>query len=318
MRAVVCSRYGPPDVLVVKEVPTPTPGPGQIRIRIAAFPVVAPDRRIRGLSVPFPRAAPLIRLFLRAMFGLVRPRHPILGDCLSGTVDAIGTGVDAHHVGDEVFGLSDRWKRATYAEYVCLPQDAWLTPKPPNVGLIDAAALPYGGCNALHFLRVAGGVHAGQKLLVRGAAGAVGSSIVQLAKASGADVTGLCSGDAQALVESIGADRVTVYTDAEPLGRGGPYDLVIDAVGGTHRDDWGERLSPDGHFVTVLSKVAQSSHADLTELAHLVETGSFRPVVDQYFPLEQTAAAHAHGDRGHARGTPLVVADRAVDLTGLG
>ena len=302
MRAIVCTGYGPPGVLVARDVPTPIPRPGEIRVRIVAVPITVPDRRIRSLDVPFPQAAPLIRLFLRVKFGLTRPRNPILGNYFSGIVDATGAGVDDHHIGDEVFGCSGD-RRSTYAEYICLPADAIIASKPTGLSLEEAAAIPYGGCSALCFLHRAGGVHPGQKVLIRGAAGVIASSAVQLAKSFGAEVTGLCSPSRQRFVDDLGADH-TVTDDAQPLGH---YDIIFDAAGGTTKSTWTDQLAAGGMFVSVFSRKTEITKEDLLVLKHLAETGSFRPVIDKCYPLEQTAEAHTHADQGHPHGTVLIV-----------
>jgi len=302
MRAIVCTGYGPPGVLVARDVAAPIPRPGEIRVRIVAVPITVPDRRIRSLDVPFLRVAPLIRLYLRARFGLRRPRSPILGNYFSGIVDSIGAGVDDHRVGDEVFGYSGD-RRSTYAEYICLPANAIIADRPTGLSLTQAAAIPYGGCNALHFLYRAGGVHPGQKVLIRGAAGVIGSSAVQLAKSFGAEVTGLCSPSRQGFVDSLGADH-TVIDDTRPLGR---YDVIIDAAGGTTKSSWTDNLAAGGRFVTVFSKKTEIMREDLVVLKRLAETGSFQPVIDKCYPLEQTAEAHTYADQGHPHGTVLIV-----------
>ncbi len=205
MRAVICSAYGPPEVLTLADVPTPTPTAGEVRIRIRATAVTSSDCYVRGLDLD-----PRYRLLARLALGWKAPRQPILGMVLSGQIDAVGSGVTRFSEGDVVFGF-DRHRFRTYAQYVCWTQDALLVSRPADLTHEEAAAIPYGGLLALHFLRRAE-VAAGQHVLIYGASGAVGTSPVQLAARFGAHVTGVCGASNVELVRSLGAERVIDYT----------------------------------------------------------------------------------------------------------
>ena len=205
MKAIVCTRWGPPEALQLREVETPTPTRNEVRIKIVATAVTASESLVRGLKVPF-----RYRLLVRLLFGFKAPRQPILGMVLAGEIDALGRNVSAFKVGDPVFGMSQR-VFGTYAQYICWPASGVLTTRPANLTYEEAAALPYGGLLALYFLRRAE-IKAGQRILVYGASGAIGTAAVQLLRHLGAQVTGVCSTANRELVESLGAGAVIDYT----------------------------------------------------------------------------------------------------------
>ena len=224
MQAVVCTRYGPPEVLGVEELATPTPRRNEVRIRILATAVTSSDCYLRGL-----RLTPAYRIMARLAVGWTAPRRRVLGMVLSGEVDSVGADVRTLERGDRVFGFN-RHLFGTYAQYACWPEDGLLAPRPANLTDEESAAIPYGGLLALHFLRKAG-VQAGQSVLVFGASGAVGTSAVQLARHLGAEVAGVCSTANVELVTSLGATRVVDYTVEDFVDKAERYDLVFDAVG---------------------------------------------------------------------------------------
>jgi NADPH:quinone reductase-like Zn-dependent oxidoreductase len=224
MRAVICTRYGPPEVLRLAEVERPTPRRNQIRIRIFATAVTVSDCVIRGLKVPR-----RYRILLRLMAGVKGPRRSILGMVLAGDVESVGRNVTSFKRGDQVFGMS-RWVVGAYAEEVCWPANTLLAPRPTNLSYDEAAALPYGGLLAMHCLRKAR-LQPGQRVLIYGASGAIGTAAVQLARHFGAAVTGVCSTTNLKLVESLGAEAVLDYTREDFASRGERYDLIFDAVG---------------------------------------------------------------------------------------
>src|SRR5213596_783605 len=215
MKAIVCTKYGPPTVLQAEEVEKPTPKYDQVLIRVRATTVTSGDVRLRKAD-PF---------FIRLFFGLLKPRKPILGSDLAGVVEAVGRGVRRFKPGDRVFGLGAR----TYAEYTCLTEKGPRALKPTNTSFEEAAAIPWGAGCSLYFLR-RGGIRAGQKVLIYGASGSLGTAAVQLAKSFGAEVTGVCSTANLDLVKSLGADKVIDYTK-EDFTRSGPYDLIYHTVG---------------------------------------------------------------------------------------
>ena len=224
MQAVVCTRYGPPEVLRVEEIATPVPKKDEVRIRILATAVTSSDCYVRGL-----RLSPAYRMMARIALGWNAPRRRVLGMVLSGEVDSVGADVRSLEVGDRVFGFN-RHLFGAYAQYVCWPEDGLLATRPANLTDEESAAIPYGGLLALHFLGKAG-VLAGQSVLIFGASGAVGTSAVQLARHLGAEVTGVCSTANVELVASLGATTVIDYTSEDFTDKTALYDLIFDAVG---------------------------------------------------------------------------------------
>lgn len=224
MKAVLAERYGPPEVLQIREIATPTPKAKEILIRIYTTTVTSADWRIRSQTVPTG-----FGLIMRLVFGLRKPRQPILGSELAGVVAAIGRDVTRFQVGERVFAFSDM-AMGCHAEYLCLPEDGMVVATPPGLTDATAAALCFGGTTALDFLRRAR-VRPGEKVLVNGASGAVGSAVIQLARNAGAEVTGVCSSANLELVRSLGATQVVDYTREDFSRNGETYDVIVDTVG---------------------------------------------------------------------------------------
>ncbi len=303
MRAAVCTRYGPPEALRLAELPTPVPRKAEVRIRIRATAVTSSDCYVRGLAL-----SPAYRLMGRLALGWNAPRQPVLGMVLSGVVDAVGPDASSFAPGDPVFGFN-RHRFGTYAQYVCWPEDGLLATRPANLTDEEAAALPYGGLLALHFLRKAG-LRAGRRVLVFGASGAVGTSAVQLARHLGAAVTGVCSTSNTSLVTSLGATSMVDYTAEDFTSGTARYDLIFDAVGkrksaaalrGCRRV-----LAPGGACISVDDGRPQLRREDLVLLAELAATGELRPVIDRTYALEDIANAHRYVDKGHKRGNVVI------------
>jgi len=307
MRAVICTRYGPPEVLRLEELETPTPQKNEVRIRIFATAVTSSDCYVRGLSLSF-----AYRIMARFALGWTGPRRRVLGMVLSGEVDAVGPDVRSFKAGDRVFGF-DRHRFGTYADYVCWPEDGLLATRPANLNDEEAASIPYGGLLALHFLRRAN-VQAGQRILVYGASGAVGTSAVQLAKHFGAEVTGVCSTANLALVRSLGATTVVDYAKEDFADRGERYDLILDAVGrrksasGLRHCD--RALASGGKRVSVDDGTPKLLAEDLMLLGELAVKGEIRPVIDRCYPLEELVEAHRYVDKGHKRGNVVIAVAR--------
>jgi NADPH:quinone reductase-like Zn-dependent oxidoreductase len=308
MRAVVCTRYGPPEVLELREVPTPSPGSKQVRIRIHATAVSVTDCRARSDLASAPAA---LKFLARLFVGFGKPRQPILGSALAGEIDAIGKGVKHFAVGDRVYGYSGM-RFGGNAEYVCLKETGGLitgglVPAPSNLSFAEAAAIPYGGLMALHFLRKAE-VQNGQRVLIYGASGAVGTAAVQLARHFGAEVTGVCSTANLELVKSLGAERVLDYTKED--NPGGRYDLVFDAVGvrktSALKAACRDALLPGAKYVSVDRGAPRMTASRLLVLTELVEAGRLKPVIDREYPLEQVAEAHRYVEQGHKRGNVVI------------
>jgi NADPH:quinone reductase-like Zn-dependent oxidoreductase len=303
MRAVVCTRYGPPEVLRLEDVAVPVPRGNELRIRISETAVTSSDCYIRGLDL-----SPAYKLMARIVLGWSAPRRRILGMVLSGTVDAVGPECRTFRVGDEVLGFN-RHLFGTYAEYVCWPEDGLIVLRPPELPHDRAAALPYGGLLAMHFLR-RGGMARGQKVLVYGASGAVGTCAVQLATHFGADVTGVCGPSNLDLVRSLGATRVIDYTTGEIWADLDSYHLILDAVGkrksATAMRHSARALAPGGHSISVDDGTPELRREDLVVLADLAAVGALRPVIDRTFELADIAEAHRYVATGHKRGNVVI------------
>lgn len=321
MKAVVYARYGSPDVLQLQELPRPTPKDNEILIKVHATTVTAADRRVRSLDVPTG-----FGLISRLVFGITRPRQPILGTELAGEVVAVGKNASKFRLGDQVFASSGA-AMGCYVEYKCMPVDGPVAPKPPNLTYAEAAALSFGGTTALAFFR-RGKLQEGERVLVNGASGAVGTAAVQLARHFGAHVTAVCSTANVGLVQSLGADQVIDYTKADFAQSGATYDVIIDTVG-TAPFGRSKRALKDGARLLLVAAglpdmlpipwVALTSSKriiagpvteraeDLGFLAGLAETGAFRPVIDRCYPLEQIAAAHRYVDTGRKRGNVVII-----------
>jgi NADPH:quinone reductase-like Zn-dependent oxidoreductase len=303
MKAIVCTRYGPPEVLRLADVASPTPKQNQVCIRIVATAVTSSDCAIRGLKFPF-----AYRILARLALGLTAPRRRILGMVLAGEVASVGRDVRSFKEGDQVFGL-DRHIFGTYAEQVCWPHDGVLAGRPVNLTYEEAAAIPFGGLLALHYLRRAN-IRSGQRVLIYGASGAVGTSAVQLARYFGADVTGVCSTANLDLVQSLGAATVLDYTREDFAQRGEHYDVIFDAVGKRKSAKAlrhsSKALTPTGICVSVSDGSPKLLTTDLLLLKQLAEAGTLRPVIDRRYPLEQIVEAHRYVDTGHKRGNVVL------------
>jgi NADPH:quinone reductase-like Zn-dependent oxidoreductase len=299
MKAVVCTRYGPPEVLRLVDVDKPSPRPDEVCIRVIATAVTSSDCYVRGLDLPF-----AYRVLARFALGFRAPRRRILGMVLAGQVESAGRAVTSFKAGDQVFGM-DRHVFGAYAQFVCWPADGVLAARPASLTHAQAAALPYGGLLALHFLRNTN-IRSGQRVLIYGASGAVGTSAVQLARHFGAEVTGVCSGANRDLVQSLGATTVIDYTREDFTTRAGTYDLIFDAVG-RRKSSQALRhsrrvLTRDGTCVSVDDGTPKLLTSDLTLLRQLAETGQIRPVIDRCYRLDQIIEAHRYVDAGHKRG----------------
>ncbi len=320
MRAAIYRRYGPPEVVSIQNVAKPAPKSHEVLIKIHATTLSSGDWRARSLSMPpgFGPIAPLV-------FGVRGPRQPILGTELSGVIEAIGANVSKFKVGDAVFAFPS-FAMGAHAEYRALPQDGPIALKPRNLSFPEAAALSFGGVTALQFLRDRAKVRAGEKVLVIGASGAVGSAAVQLAKNFGASVTGVCSGANLDLVKSIGADRVIDYAKEDFIKSGDQYDIICDTIGVTLFAVCKDALSPGGRLLLVASELAQVLGAGrkpngkavmagtgnatvehLLFLKELAEAGRFKPVIDRRLPFEQIVEAHRRVDTGRKAGSVVIL-----------
>lgn len=315
MQAAVYTRYGAPEVLQVKSLSKPNPKDNEILVKIHASAVTSGDCRLR-------RADPFA---VRLLFGLFKPKKNVLGGVFSGVVVSVGKNVRKFKVGDEVFGSSYP-NFGAYAEFVSLPASAPLAIKPQNISHEEAAAIPFGGMTAFHFLQKAN-IQAGQKVLIYGASGAVGSAAVQIAKYFGAHVTGVCSTANVELVKSLGADAVIDYTQTDFTEKAGQFDVVYETVNKATVSSCVKVLKPGGLLILgasmvsemlqgawvsmtgnikVLSGVIVETSEALDFLKKLLENGQYRAVIDQQFTLGDIAKAHDYVDKGHKKGNVIV------------
>jgi len=304
MKAAICTGYGPPEVLKIREVKEPRLRANGVRIRVHATSVTASDSLVRSL-----RFGGWRRYLVRVAFGVRAPRV-IMGMIASGEVEAVGRNVTKFKAGDQVFGM-DGFRAGTYAEIVCWPASTVLALKPSNLSFAEAAAIPYGGLLASFFLRKLD-VRAGQRVLVYGASGAIGTAAVQLARHRGAVVTGVCSTANVELVRSLGATAVVDYTKDDFV-KAGPFDVIFDAVGrrksAQAMASSDAALAPNGVSMSVDDTFPRSTPADLLTLKELAESGALRPVIDRTFALEDIVEAHRYVDQGHKKGNVIVTVD---------
>ena len=325
MKAIVYTKYGPPDVLELKEVEKPAPNDDEVLIKVHAASVNPAELHLL-------RADPF---FARFYSGILKPKNTILGADIAGRVESVGRNIKLFHIGDEVFGdLSDcGW--GGFAQYVCAPENA-IALKPANLSFEEAAAVPLAAIAALQGLRDKGKIQQGQKVLINGASGGVGTFAVQIAKSFGTEVTGVCSTRNLDLVRSIGADHVIDYTQVDFSRNGQHYDLIFDAVGNRSVSDFKRALSPNGicavagftnfsHLLKVivqgswvsitgnkkigLMETAKPNHKDLVFIKELIEAGKVKPVIDRRYPLSEVAEAFRYLEGRHARGKVVITVE---------
>lgn len=304
MKAVVYTEYGSPDVLRLQDVENPIPKDREVLVKVHATTVTIGDTIMRSLNIPGPVWR---RLFARLYLGLRKPKRAILGMELAGEIEAVGKKVTRFRPGDPVFASTFGVNFGGYAEYKCLPENGVLTIKPANLSFAEAAAVPGGGQTALHCLQK-GKIQPGQKVLVYGASGAVGTNAVQLAKNHfGAEVTGVCSAANLELVKSLGAAKVIDYTREDFTQSGETYDVIFDAVGKLSPSQVKKARKQVGIYLSVH---ADSDGGDKVEnllsLKKHIEAGKLKPVIDRCYPLEQIAEAHQYVDRGHKKGNVVI------------
>jgi NADPH:quinone reductase-like Zn-dependent oxidoreductase len=303
VKAIICTAWGPPEVLRVADVERPAPRQGQVCIRIVATSVTASDCIARGLVAPA-----RLRFLARLLLGWNAPRRRILGMVLAGEIESVGRNVKSFQPGDKVFGLS-QWKAGCYAEYVCWSAGGMLALRPTNLSSDQAVALPYGGLLALNLLRRAS-IKPGERVLVYGASGAIGTATVQIAKHCGATVTGVCSTRNLSLVESLGAERVVDYTREDFTTGSERYDVILDAVGKRKSAKAmlraGDALAPGGRVLSIDDKFPRLRAEDLLLVKRLAESGELKPVIDRTYRLEEIVEAHRYVEQGHKRGNVIV------------
>ena len=331
MKAIIYTEYGSPDVLHLAEVEKPVPKDNEVLIKIYAVSVNYGDtlaRNFKGTSPGEFNMLFLFWLFAKIAFGLSRPKNKILGSELAGKIEAVGKAVKLFKAGDDVFGYRGQNMGAN-AEYICMPENGLVAIKPANMSYEEAAVVPYGALTALNLLRTVN-IQRGQKILINGASGAIGSAAVQLAKHYGADVTGVCGTPRLAFVKSLGADKVIDYTKEDFTKNGETYDLIFDILGRSSFAQCKNLLNPNGRYLLASFKMKQllqmlwtskvgdkkvicalsgEKIADLHSIKELIEAGKLRSVIDKRYPLEQTAEAHRYMESGNKKGNVVITVE---------
>jgi NADPH:quinone reductase-like Zn-dependent oxidoreductase len=320
MKAIICTHYGPPEVLQLKEVEKPAPRDHEVLVKVYATTVTAGDTRVRSFTVP-----PSFWLPGRLTLGLSKPRKAILGMVVAGEVEAVGKAVKRLKVGDQICAYN-LMRIGAYAEYACVPETCAMAIKPSILTYEEVVAIPFGGITALSFLQQ-GKIRSGHHVLIYGASGSVGTFAVQLARYFGAKVTGVCSTSHVALVQSLGADQVIDYTQEDVTKSGETYDVIFDTVGKSSLAWCLRALKREGSYLqavagpaqlvqmrwasmrsgkTLIGGTAPLKTEDLMYLTELVEAGKIKPVIDRCYPLEQMVEAHRYVDQGHKQGNVVI------------
>jgi len=307
MKAIVCTKYGPPEVLQFKEVEKPTPNDNEVLIKVHATTVHIGDTKIRSFK---PGLGPAKDFFfkpmMRIILGFKGPRNKILGMELAGDIEAVGKYVTLFRAGDPVFA-STEFRMGAYAEYCCLPENSALNIKPTNMTYEEAAPVSNGGLTALINLRKAN-IQKGQKVLIYGGSGSVGTYAIQLARHFGADVTAICSAANFEMVKSLGANKLIDYTQEDFTQRSDTYDVIFDAVGKIPTSKRKKSLKKSGMYVSAfdLKGTIKLKVEDLVYLKELCEAGKLKSVIDKIYPMQQIVEAHRYVDKGHKKGNVVI------------
>jgi NADPH:quinone reductase-like Zn-dependent oxidoreductase len=312
MKAIVCTKYGPPEVLQLKEVDKPTPKKNEICIKVHATTVTSSDCIVRDFNIPMWR---LTGLMMGIMMGFRKPRKSILGMVSAGEVDCLGSDVKRFKISDQVVAYTvlspTKIRFGTYAQYHCIPEDWIVLKKPSNLTFEEAAAIPYPGELAMFFLKK-GDIQQRKNVLIVGASGSIGTTAVQLARHYGATVTGVCSTANLEMVKSLGAKKVIDYTKEDYSTSSERYDLILDAVPQQVADRKNLKLqaqnalTSDGKYISIDDEIAKTSYEDLVFIMDLVKSGKFKPVIDRSYPLEKMVEAHKYVEKGHKKGNVVI------------
>ncbi len=302
MKAVICTRYGSPDVLQIKDVPKPIPKENQFRVKIHATAVNSGDVRVRGLVVKG-----FMKVIMRLVLGITKPRKPILGTVFSGVVDRVGSEINSFKVGDEVFGMTG-FKFGCYAEFIVLDEKSHVIHKPKNASFGEAAALPFGGQTAIYFLEKSKiSEKTNPKVLIYGATGSVGLAAIQIAQSHKAELTVVCSSQGEELVRSLGVENVVLYDKEDFTKLVRKFDIIFDAVGKTKRTQCKNLLSEDGIYKSVGGmEVAAESKQQLEILKDLYEKGQYKATIDKIFSMNEVVAAHKYVDTERKKGNVVL------------
>jgi NADPH:quinone reductase-like Zn-dependent oxidoreductase len=328
MKAIVCTEFGGPNVLRLKEVEKPSPKDHEVLIRVHATSINYGDLAARNFRAISPSEFNMLFVFwllAKISFGLRKPNITILGSEFSGEIEAAGKKVKTFKPGDAVFGYLGQ-SMGAYAEYICLPEQSVMAIKPANITFEDAAVLPYGAIMALNLLRTAN-LRSGQKVLINGASGGIGSAAVQIAKNMGAEVTGVCGTLRLDFVRSLGADKVIDYSQEDFTQNGETYDLIFDIMGKSSFSRCKDSLNPNGRYLLasfkekhllqmlwtsrfgskkVICAISPGSVEDLNSVKELIEKGKIKAFIDRSFPLEETAEAHRYVETGQRKGDIVI------------
>jgi NADPH:quinone reductase-like Zn-dependent oxidoreductase len=327
MKAIICRKYGPPETLQLKVVERPAPKANEVRIRVVAATASRGDCELRGLAVPM-----LLQIIMRVAFGFRGPRRKILGQELAGEIESVGINVTLFKKGDQVFALTGLHLGA-YAEYDCLPEKGLVAIKPSNMTFEEAAAVPVGGLHAYHFLS-RGDIRSGQKVLIIGAGGSIGTFAVQIAKSFGAEVTGVDITAKLEVVRSVGADHVIGYNQEDFTKGGEVYDVIFDAVGRSSFSGCVRSLKEDGRYLLGNPGLSQQIRAkwtsmtsskkviggtisykteEMIRLRELIESGKVKSIIDRRFPLEEMVEAHRYVDSGQKKGNVVITVSSGME-----
>jgi NADPH:quinone reductase-like Zn-dependent oxidoreductase len=300
MKAIVATKFGGAEVLHLQEVEKPSPKNNELLVKVHATTVSAGDIRMRSFDVP-----PAFWLPARITLGFTRPKHPIYGMELAGVVEDVGKDVTRFKIGDPVFASTLALNFGAYAEYKCLPENGLVLPKPQNIAYEEAAAIPIAAPAALRLLRK-GNIERGQKVLIYGASGSVGTYAIQLARHFGAFVSGVCGTAGMGIVKALGAEQVFDYTKEDFSASGMLYDVIFDTIGKCTKTQYSRALAPNGAYISMAKLSTKQTLEELTFIKGLIEAGEIKAVIDRCYPLEDMVEAHRYIETGHKAGNVII------------